>query len=101
MAPQRFRLLRGSRWQYQARALPPNVPVARISVSGAARATVIDIFCFGPPAKPPYKRWKKTLEQIASRERFDMQNYQTPEDIDRWVQETRHKVMYRDESKID
>jgi 5,6-dimethylbenzimidazole synthase len=62
---------------------------------------VIDIFCFGPPAKPPYKRWKKTLGEIASRERFDMKNYQTPEDIDRWVQETRHKVMYRDGSKID
>jgi 5,6-dimethylbenzimidazole synthase len=62
---------------------------------------VIDIFCFGPPAKPPYKRWKKTLGEIASRERFDMKNYQTPEGIDRWVEETRHKVMYRDGSKID
>jgi hypothetical protein len=30
-----------------------------------------------------------------------MKNYQTPEDIDRWVEETRHKVMYRDGSKID
>jgi 5,6-dimethylbenzimidazole synthase len=62
---------------------------------------VIDIFCFGPPAKPPYKRWKKMLSEISSRGRFDMKNYQTPEGIDRWVEETRHKVMYRDGSKID
>jgi 5,6-dimethylbenzimidazole synthase len=62
---------------------------------------VIDIFCFGPPAKPPYKRWKKDLGQIMSWERFDMRNAMTLEQIDEWVRETRHKVMYRDESRID
>ena len=25
---------------------------------------VIDIMCFGPPAKPSYKRWKRSLSQI-------------------------------------
>lgn len=63
--------------------------------------SVIDIMCFGKPAKPPYKRWKKTLPQIMSWEKFDPKNYMTIADIDRWVEETRHKVMYRDESKID
>lgn len=63
--------------------------------------SVIDIFCFGPPAKPPYKRWKKTLAQIASWERFDPAQYMSLEQIDAWVHETRHKVMYRDEGKID
>jgi nitroreductase len=62
---------------------------------------VIDIMLFGVPAKPPYKRWKKTLPQIMSWDRFDMANYMTPEQIDAWVREERHKVMYRDESKID
>ncbi|MBI1944031.1 MAG: nitroreductase family protein [Betaproteobacteria bacterium] len=62
---------------------------------------VIDIFCFGPPAKPPYKRWKKTLAQIASWERFDAAQYMSLEQIDAWVHETRHKVMYRDEGRID
>jgi nitroreductase len=62
---------------------------------------VIDIMCFGPPAKPPYKRWKKTLEQIVSWERFDMKQYMTLEQIEAWVRETRHKVMYRDESRVD
>jgi nitroreductase len=62
---------------------------------------VIDIMLFGVPAKPPYKRWKKTLPQIMNWERFNMANYMTTEQIDQWVREERHKVMYRDESKID
>jgi 5,6-dimethylbenzimidazole synthase len=63
--------------------------------------SIIDIMLFGVPAKPPYKRWKKTLPEIASFERFDMANHRTIEEIDEWVRETRHKVMYRDEAKID
>jgi hypothetical protein len=62
---------------------------------------VVDIFCFGPPAKPPYKRWKKTLPEIMSWDRFNAANYMTPGEIDEWVREKRHQVMYRDESKID
>lgn len=62
---------------------------------------IIDIMLFGVPAKPPYKRWKKTLPQIMSWDRFDMKNYMTINDIDAWVSETRHKVMYRDETKVD
>jgi hypothetical protein len=30
-----------------------------------------------------------------------MANYMTVDEIDAWVREERHKVMYRDESKID
>ena len=62
---------------------------------------VIDIFCFGPAAKPPYKRWKKELKQIANWDRFDMANYMTIEQIDAWIKEKRSQVMYRDESKVD
>ncbi len=62
---------------------------------------VIDIMCFGPPLKPPYKRWKKSLDEIRSFDRFDMANYRTPAEIDEWVKTTRHKVMYRDESNVD
>jgi nitroreductase len=62
---------------------------------------IIDIMLFGVPAKPPYKRWKKTLPQIVSWDKFDMKNHQTLEEIDDWVRETRHKVMYRDEAKVD
>jgi nitroreductase len=63
--------------------------------------SIIDVMLFGVPAKPPYKRWKKTLPEIASFERFDMANHRTIDEIDEWVRETRHKVMYRDEAKID
>ena len=66
-----------------------------------ADLAVIDIMLFGVPSKPPYKRWKKTLPQILHWDRFNMDNYMTTDQIDAWVKEERHKVMYRDESKID
>ena len=63
--------------------------------------SIIDVMCFGPPAKPSYKRWKRSLEEIVHWDRFNPARYLSDEDIDRWVKETRHKVMYKDESKID
>ena len=63
--------------------------------------SIIDVMCFGPPAKPSYKRWKKPLERIMSWERFNPECTMTVEQIDEWVKSMRHKVMYRDESKID
>jgi nitroreductase len=63
--------------------------------------SVLDIMCFGPPAQPPYKRWKKDLDEIRSWDRFDMTKYQTAADIDDWVRNNRAKVMYKDESLVD
>src|SRR6266850_660885 len=63
--------------------------------------SIIDIFCFGPAAKAPYKRWKKKLDEIRSWDRFDMKQFMTLDQINEWIREMRHKVMYRDESKID
>ena len=62
---------------------------------------IIDVMCFGPPLKPSYKRWKKRLDQIMSWDRFDPGAVMTDEQIDEWVKMTRHKVMYRDESRVD
>jgi 5,6-dimethylbenzimidazole synthase len=62
---------------------------------------IIDVMCFGPPLKPSYKRWKKTLPEIMSWDRFDPANFMTDAQIDEWIKTTRHKVMYRDESKVD
>ena len=56
---------------------------------------IIDVMCFGPPLKPSYKRWKKSLEQIVSWDRFDPRQHLTLEQIDEWVRTTRHTVMYR------
>ena len=63
--------------------------------------SVLDIMCFGPPAQPPYKRWKKDLNEIRSWNRYDMSKYQSPKDIDEWVRISRAKVMYKDESLVD
>lgn len=66
-----------------------------------AELSVLDIMCFGAPAKAPYKRWKKTLEEIVSWNRFDPAHHMTEAQIDEWVSSTRHKVMYRDEKNVD
>src|SRR5579862_2382513 len=63
--------------------------------------SVIDIMCFGPPAKPSYKRWKRSLGQILNWGKFNPANHMTTEQIDQWIKETRHKAMYRDESRVD
>jgi hypothetical protein len=34
-------------------------------------------------------------------DRFNADNFMTDAQIDAWVKTTRHKVMYKDESKID
>jgi nitroreductase len=66
-----------------------------------AELSVLDIMCFGPPAKAPYKRWKKTLAEITSWNRFDPAHLMTAAQIDEWVATTRKKVMYRDEGNVD
>jgi len=66
-----------------------------------AELSVLDIMCFGPPAKPPYKRWKKTLADISNWNRFDASHFMTEAQIDEWVATTRHKVMYRDAQNVD
>jgi len=63
--------------------------------------SVLDIMCFGPPAKAPYKRWKKDLGDIVSWNRFDPSHFMTEAEIDEWVEKTRHKVMYRDARNVD
>ncbi len=63
--------------------------------------SLIDIMCFGPPLNPPYKRWKKRLDQIMSWDRFNMENFMSDDQIEEWIKHERARVMYRDESKID
>jgi 5,6-dimethylbenzimidazole synthase len=63
--------------------------------------SINDVMCFGPPLKPSYKRWKKRLDQIVSWDRFNPDNMMTDEQIHEWVKTTRHKVMYRDETRVD
>ena len=63
--------------------------------------SVLDIMCFGPPSKPPYKRWKKPLSEITNWNRFDPAHYKSAAEIDEWIATQRHKVMYRDAANVD
>lgn len=63
--------------------------------------SIIDVMCFGPPLNPPYKRFKKPLDQVVSWNRYDPDRYMTNEQIDAWIKTERHQWMYRDESKVD
>ncbi|MBH98111.1 MAG: hypothetical protein CMM56_06620 [Rhodospirillaceae bacterium] len=63
--------------------------------------SVLDVMCFGPSKKEPYKRWKKSLNEIFSWNTFDQAHFLTEKEIDTWIQTQRSKVMYRDEAKID
>ena len=63
--------------------------------------SILDIMCFGPPLKEPYKRWKKSPEEIIHWDVFDRKNFMSDEELDKWIKEKRHKVMYKDAAKID
>ncbi len=63
--------------------------------------SVLDIMAFGPPAKPPYKRWKKELHEIVNWDRFDMAHYLNDAELEEWITKRRHKVMYRDAENVD
>ena len=57
--------------------------------------------CFGPPLKKPYKRWKKAPEEIIHWDVFNRKAFLSDEELDIWIKEKRHKVMYKDAAKID
>jgi 5,6-dimethylbenzimidazole synthase len=63
--------------------------------------SVIDIMCFGPPAKPIYKRWKKDLSEIMSWDRYDRAHHLSDEQVEEWIKTKRHRVMYRSEENVD
>lgn len=63
--------------------------------------SMIDIMCFGPPKKEPYRRWKRPLDEIMSWDRYDPAKFRTDAQIQEWIEKDRHRVMYRDESRVD
>jgi len=63
--------------------------------------SVLDIMCFGPPLKEPYKRWKKELTEIVSYDRFDRSRFMSDDELADWIENRRHKVMYKDAENID
>ena len=63
--------------------------------------SVLDIMCFGPPKKDTYKRWKKPLGDIINWGRFQPEHHLSIDQVEDWIQNQRHKVMYRDAQNID
>lgn len=63
--------------------------------------SVLDIFCFGPPARGVYKRWKKELHEIVNWDRFDPAHAMSAGEIDEWIATRRRDVMYRDAANVD
>ncbi len=53
---------------------------------------VSDFMLFGPSLLPAERRWKKSGEQIASWDRFDMDSFRTVEQIDGWMRDLRAKA---------
>jgi 5,6-dimethylbenzimidazole synthase len=50
---------------------------------------ITDFLLFGPALLPPGRRWKKQVSQIASWDRFNMENYRSVEQIDDWMRDIR------------
>jgi nitroreductase len=53
---------------------------------------ISDFMLFGPSLLPAEQRWKKSGEQIASWDRFDMKGFRTVEQIDEWMRDLRAKA---------
>ncbi|MGB3245753.1 MAG: nitroreductase family protein [Sulfitobacter sp.] len=63
--------------------------------------SVLDILLFGPPDAKPYKRWRRPLEEILHNETFNTAHCPSDEELALWIKERRHKVMFKDASKVD
>ncbi len=63
--------------------------------------SVLDILLFGLPAAKPYKRWRRPMEEIAHRDRYDRAQFMSDAELEDWIKTRRHRVMYKDASKID
>jgi 5,6-dimethylbenzimidazole synthase len=63
--------------------------------------SVLDIMLFGPAKDAPYKRWRRPQEEILHWDRYDRDHFMSDEELADWIKTRRHKVMYKDASKID
>lgn len=63
--------------------------------------SVLDIFLFGRPAAKPYKRWRRPPEEIIHWDRYDRDQFVSDDELDDWIRTRRHRVMYKDATKMD
>ncbi len=63
--------------------------------------SVLDIFLFGPPAAKPYKRYRRPMEEIAHYDRYNPDHFMSDDELTDWIRTRRHRVMYKDASRVD
>lgn len=63
--------------------------------------SVLDILAFGPPAAAPYKRWRRPKDEIMHWDLYDRERFLSDEDLSEWIRTRRHRVMFKDASKVD
>lgn len=63
--------------------------------------SVLDIFLFGPAAAKPYKRFRRSMEEIAHLDTYDMSQFMKDEELKDWIKNRRHRVMYKDTTRVD
>ncbi|MEM7269590.1 MAG: nitroreductase family protein [Pseudomonadota bacterium] len=63
--------------------------------------SVLDIFLFGPPAAKPYKRWRRPIEEIEHWDEYNRDHFMSESELDDWIKTRRHRVMFKDASKVD
>ena len=63
--------------------------------------SVLDIMLFGPPAAAPYKRWRRPPEEILHWDHYNCEHFMSDAELEDWIKTRRHRVMYKDASKID
>jgi 5,6-dimethylbenzimidazole synthase len=63
--------------------------------------SVLDIMLFGPPAAAPYKRWRRPMDEIRHWDGYDRAHFMSDAELDDWIRTRRHRVMYKDATKID
>ncbi len=63
--------------------------------------SVLDILVFGPPAAKPYKRWRRPPEEIIHWDRYNPDHFMNDAELEDWIKTRRHRVMFKDASKVD
>jgi 5,6-dimethylbenzimidazole synthase len=63
--------------------------------------SVLDIMLFGPAKAAPYKRWRRPQEEILHWDSYDRAHFMSDAELEDWIKTRRHKVMFKDASKID
>ena len=63
--------------------------------------SVLDIFLFGPAAAKPYKRWRRPMEEIHHKDQYNRDHFMSEAGLKEWIKSSRHRVMFKDASKID